>query len=68
MSMQREFPLVIRKDGTKFVPVFPVRLVAGDQLIIVRELRGSEVPDGEHWEVNGYTDSGPVVTRINLAE
>lgn len=61
--MQREFPLVIRKTGEKFVPKFPIDLEAGDQLIIVKEMRGSQVPKGKKWTVNGYTTSGPIIYK-----
>ena len=59
--MQREFPLVIYKDGKKFVPVFPVKLSGGDQFLLVREMRGSQVPEGQRWTISGYTASGPVM-------
>ncbi len=64
--MPREIPIVIRKNGDKLVPRFPVELEAGDQLIITREMRGSQVPEGEKWTVNGYTDSGPVISIAKL--
>lgn len=60
--MRKEVPIVVRKDGDMFVPKFPVELEAGDQLIIVREMWGSQVPEGEKWTVSGYSDSGPVIT------
>lgn len=59
--MQREFPVVIRKSGDKFIPKFPVTLEGGDQFIITREMRGSQVPDKQKWVINGYSDAGPVV-------
>lgn len=59
--MQREFPLVIRKSGEKFVPKFPVKLGEGDQLIIVKEMQGSRVPEGKTWIIRGYSDSGPII-------
>ena len=61
--MQREFPLIIRKSGEKFVPSFPVELDAGDQLIIVKEMQGSQVPKGKKWIVNGYSSSGPIISE-----
>jgi len=60
--MPREIPVVICKNGDRFVPEFPIELEAGDQLIITRELRGSQVPKGEKWTVDGYTDSGPIIS------
>lgn len=60
--MQREFPLVIRKNGEKFIPKFPVELEAGDQLIIVKEMRGSQVPEGKRWTISGYSSSGPIIS------
>ena len=59
--MQREFPVVIRKSGDKLIPKFPIDLEEGDQLIIVREMRGSRVPDGKRWTINGYSASGPII-------
>lgn len=61
--MPREFPLVIRRNGDKSIPDFPVELEAGDQIIIVEEMRGSQVPEGEKWTLNGYSDSGPIVSK-----
>lgn len=61
-KMRREIPVVIRKNGDKFIPNFPVELEAGDSLIITREMRGSQVPDGEKWTIAGYTTGGPIVT------
>ena len=58
----REVPVVIRNNGERFIPTFPIVLEAGDTLIIAREMRGSRVPEGEKWTVNGYTSSGPIVT------
>ena len=60
--MLREVPVVIRKNGDRFVPTFPVELEAGDQFIMTREIRGSQVPEGRKWIVNGYTYSGPIVS------
>lgn len=60
--MQREFPLVIRKDGEKFVPSFPIVLDEGDQFILVKEMRGSQVPKGSSWTINSYTSSGPIIS------
>ena len=62
-TMQREFPLVIRKTGEKFVPEFPIELEAGDQFIIVKEIRGSQVLNGQKWILSGYTASGPVISK-----
>ncbi len=59
--MQREFPLVIRKGGNRFVPTFPVDLEEEDQFIIVKEMKGSEVPKGKKWTVIGYSSDGPAV-------
>ncbi len=61
--MQREFPMVIRKSGEKLIPNFPIELKAGDQFIIVKEMMGSRVPEGENWTLSGYADSGPVVNK-----
>ncbi len=60
----REFPMVIRKSGEKIIPIFPIELRPGDELIVVKEMRGSRVPDGEVWFTAGYDDNGPVITRI----
>lgn len=60
--MRREIPVVIRKNGDKFIPKFPVELEGGDQLIIMREMRGSQVPEGKKWTVDGYTKSGPIMS------
>jgi len=60
--MQREIPIVIRKNGDRFIPKFPVKLEGGDQLIITKEMRGSEVPKGRTWVINGYSRSGPVIS------
>ena len=60
--MQREIPVVIRKNGDRFVPTFPVELEEGDQFIITIEMRGSQVPKGRRWILKGYSDSGPIVT------
>ena len=61
--MRREIPVVIRKNGDRFIPKFPVKLEGGDQFIIMKEMRGSEVPEGKTWMVNGYSDSGPVINE-----
>lgn len=61
--MQREFSIVIRKTGEILIPKFPVELKTGDQFIVAKEMRGSQVPEGENWTLNGYTDSGPVVIK-----
>ena len=60
--MPREITVVIRKDGEKFIPKFPVELEEGDQLIITKEMRGSQVPEGKKWIVSGYTSSGPIIS------
>ena len=62
MPERREIPVVIRKDGDRFIPKFPLELEEGDQLIITREMRGSKVPEGEKWTIRGYTDSGPIIS------
>ena len=61
--MRREFPLVIRKTGEKFIPTFPTELNPGDQIIVVREEKGSQVPVGETWILNGYSDRGPIINK-----
>lgn len=61
--MQREIPVVIRKNGDRFIPDFPVELNGGDQFIIVKEMMGSQVPKGEKWTISGYTSSGPVISN-----
>jgi len=62
--MQRVFPLVIRKSGEQFITGFPVELSAGDQLLVVREMQGSKIPDGEKWTIDGYGRAGPTVSKI----
>lgn len=62
MTNQREIPIVIRKNGDKFIPKFPVVLEEGDQLIIAREMRGSQVPEGKKWTVCGYSTLGPIIS------
>ncbi len=64
--MPREFPIVVRKNGDKFIPKFPVELEVGDQLIITKETRGSQVPKGEKWTISGYSTSGPILTRESV--
>jgi len=61
MQVRREIPIVIRKNGDKFIPKFPVELEEGDQLIIAKEIRGSLVPKGKKWTVIAYTASGPIM-------
>lgn len=61
--MRREFPIVIRKTGEKIVPAFPIELNEGDQIIVVREQMGSEVPVGETWTLKGFNDRGPIIER-----
>jgi len=61
--MIREIPVVIRKNGEKFIPLFPVELEEGDTLIITKEMMGSTVPAGEKWAVGGYSSSGPIVSK-----
>lgn len=61
--MQREFPIVIRKNGNKLIPKFPIELEEGDQLIITKEIKGSQVPQGEKWTISGYSTSGLTITR-----
>ena len=57
----REFAVVIRADGEKVIPRYPIELRAGDSFIVVREMRGSEVPKGKSWTVLGYSSSGPII-------
>ena len=61
--MRREFPLVIRGTGEKFIPTFPVELNEGDQIIVTREEKGSQVPVGETWILNGFNDRGPIISK-----
>ena len=64
MPRGRELPVVIRKNGDRFIPKFPVELEEGDQLIITREMQGSQVPEGKKWTVSGYSTSGPIISDI----
>ncbi len=59
----RLFPMVIRKSGEKIIPIFPIELHPGDELIVVKEMMASRVPDGEVWFTAGYDDHGPIITR-----
>ncbi len=61
--MQREIPIIIHKNGDRSIPKFPVVLEGGDQLIIAKEMRGSQVPKGEQWTISGYSTSGPVISK-----
>lgn len=53
-------PIIVRKDGERFIAKFPVEMEAGDQIIILREMRGWEAPG--KGTLSGYTDNGPVFT------
>lgn len=66
--MQREFPLVIRKTGEQFIATFPIILKAGDQLILTREIAGSQVPEGKTWTIEGYSRSGPKIKEVLLCQ
>ena len=61
--MRREVLIVIRKTGEKFIPTFPIELEEGDQIMVALEQRGSQVPVGETWILNGYNDRGPIINR-----
>ncbi len=61
--MQRVYPVVIRLTGETFIPKFPVELEGGDTLIVAKEMRGSRVPTGEKWTVNGIGPSGPIISN-----
>jgi len=52
--MQGEFPVVVRENGRKFIPSFPVTLRGGDRLILVREVVEAQVPEGNIWVTEGY--------------
>lgn len=55
-----QIPVVVRKNGEKFIPAFPVTLEAGDQFIIAREEKGIQVD--RRRTLNGYTYNGPVLS------
>ena len=58
-------PMVIRKNGERFIPNFPVVLSAGDQIIMVEEVCGWECPKGKAVTIQGYTGAGPIMTSIS---
>jgi len=59
---RRQIPIVIRKNGEKFVPTFPVELDEGDQFIVALEQKGWQSPkDGT--TLVGYTDGGPIISN-----
>ena len=59
---RREFLIVVKKDGTKFLAPIPTTIYGGDQLLYVREVAGSQVPEAAKWTVNGFTSDGPIIT------
>jgi len=61
----RNIPVVIRQGGECFVPTFPVRMEEGDQFIIAEERCGWKCPEGKLIDINGYSDSGPILTEVN---
>lgn len=65
---RRDIPVVIRKDGDRFVPIFPVDLEEGDELIIARETASSRVPAGKKWTVSGWTTRGPIRSVVDKDE
>ena len=56
-------PIIVRKNGERSFAKFPVELNEGDQIIICQEMRGSKVPKGQKWTVNGYTTDGPIINK-----
>lgn len=62
---QGEFPLVVRKSGRKLIPTFPVTLREGDRFILVQEVTGTQVPEGDTWIVEGYHwgAEGPLIPQ-----
>ncbi len=60
--MRRMVPVIIQTNGERSVASFPVHLEPGDEFILTQEVSGSKVPDGQTWEVNGYTNNGPIMS------
>lgn len=61
--MQRDVLIIVRKNGDRFIPEFPVELKPGDQCVIARETNECQVPRGQKWTVKGYSSSGPIISR-----
>ena len=58
-----EVLIVIRKNGDKFIPEFPVELEEGDQFVIAMVAYRYQVPKDNKLMVCGYTISGPLTTE-----
>ncbi len=61
--MPEVIPIVIRKNGDKFVPRFPVNLYSGDEIILVEQTKGVIVPKGRSWTIEKMTEVGPAVAE-----
>ena len=64
--MTHEIAIVIRKNGERFIPEWPVTLKEGDRLIIATESMSAQVPEGKGnvWIVHGFTSNGPVIMEV----
>lgn len=58
--MQRDYAILIKKNGRKYLRGFPVTLTPGDRLVVARDVGMVQAPLGSKWTVHGYQVSGNI--------